>query len=107
MLDPEPAVVQGLIDPFPLQGQLRATGLLRRHQDRHLRQRECEEAQILQESAPAREGIRGRVGHALVMDMATIGVAQKEEHEQGIDQQDIFYRVGLFLAAINLLYLLF
>ena len=41
------------------------------------------------------------------MDMATIGVAQKEEHEQGIDQQDIFYRVGLFLAAINLLYLLF
>ena len=36
------------------------------------------------------------------MDTAAIGVAQKEDDEQGIDQQDIFDRVVLFLAAITL-----
>src|SRR5712691_931998 len=36
------------------------------------------------------------------MDTATIGVAQKEDREEGIDQQDIFYRVVFFLAAITL-----
>src|SRR2546422_11473627 len=36
------------------------------------------------------------------MDTATIGVAQQEDREEGIDQQDIFYRVVFFLAAITL-----
>ena len=36
------------------------------------------------------------------MDMATIGVAQKEDRQEGIDQQDIFDRVVFFLAAITL-----
>ena len=39
------------------------------------------------------------------MDAATVGVAQKEDDEQRIDQEDIFDRVVLFLPAINLLYL--
>jgi hypothetical protein len=30
-----------------------------------------------------------------------MGVAQKEDHEEGIDQQDIFYGVVFFLAAIT------
>ena len=36
------------------------------------------------------------------MDAAAIGVAEKEDDEQGIDQQDVFYRVVFFLAAITL-----
>jgi hypothetical protein len=36
------------------------------------------------------------------MDTATIGVAQKEDDEERIDEQDIFDRVVLFLAAITL-----
>jgi hypothetical protein len=36
------------------------------------------------------------------MDTAAIGVTQKEDQEEGIDQQNIFYRVVLFLAAITL-----
>jgi hypothetical protein len=36
------------------------------------------------------------------MDTAAIGVAEEEDEEQGIDQQDIFYRVVFFLAAITL-----
>ena len=35
------------------------------------------------------------------MDMAAVGVAQKEDAEGGIDEQDIFDRVILFLAAIT------
>src|SRR5215217_3241363 len=35
------------------------------------------------------------------MRAAAIGVAQEEDDEQGIDQQDIFYRVVFFLAAIT------
>jgi hypothetical protein len=36
------------------------------------------------------------------MHPAAIGVAQKEDREQGIDQQDIFDRVVSFLATITL-----
>jgi hypothetical protein len=35
------------------------------------------------------------------MDTAAIGVAQKEDREEGVDQQDIFDGVILFLAAIT------
>src|ERR1700675_1173831 len=35
------------------------------------------------------------------MDAAAVGVAQKEDREEGIDQQDIFDRMVLFLAAIT------
>src|SRR6266487_5931273 len=35
------------------------------------------------------------------MDATAVGVAQKEDEEQGIHEQDIFDRVILFLAAIT------
>jgi len=35
------------------------------------------------------------------MDAAAVGIAQKEDREQSIDEQDIFYGVVLFLAAIT------
>jgi hypothetical protein len=35
------------------------------------------------------------------MDTAAVGVAQKEDDEQGIDQQDIFDDVVFFLAALT------
>src|SRR5215471_3148462 len=35
------------------------------------------------------------------MDTAAIGITQKEDHEQRIDEQDIFDGVVLFLAAIT------
>jgi len=36
------------------------------------------------------------------MDAAAVGVAEEEDREEGIDEQDIFDRVVLFLAAITL-----
>src|SRR4029450_7147458 len=35
------------------------------------------------------------------MDTAAIGVTEKEDDEQGIDEQDIFHGVVFFLAAIT------
>jgi len=37
------------------------------------------------------------------MDPAAVGVAQKEDRERGIDEQDIFDGVVFFLPAITLL----
>src|SRR2546426_9311265 len=36
------------------------------------------------------------------MDAAAVGVTEKEDEEQDIDQKHIFYRMVLFLAAITL-----
>jgi hypothetical protein len=47
MLDPEPTLVQGLVRQLLLQRQLRAAGLLRRHEDLYLGERERQEAEIL------------------------------------------------------------
>jgi hypothetical protein len=35
------------------------------------------------------------------MDATAVGVAEKEDEKQGIDEQDIFHRVVFFLAAIT------
>ena len=102
MLDPQPTLVERLIGQLLLQRELLATGLLRRHEDRYLRERERQEPQILQEPAPRRQGIRRRVRNGLIMGTAAIGVTEKEDDEQGIDEQDIFDGVVFFLAAITL-----
>src|SRR6266436_7134025 len=54
MLDPEPAVVQGLVSQLLLPRQFLAAWFLRRHEDLHLREREGQETQILQQLTPGR-----------------------------------------------------
>src|SRR5712692_6809197 len=102
MLDASPAMVQGLVGEFLLQRQFLAAWFLGRHEDRDLGQRECQEAQILQEPAPGGQGIRHRVSDGLIMDATTISVAEEEDGEQGIHSQDIFDGVVFFLPAITL-----
>src|SRR5712691_10695724 len=101
MLDPRSTLVQGLVRPLLLQRELLATGLLRRHEDLHVGQRERQEPKILQEPAPRGQRIRRRVGNGLIMSATTIGVTEKEDEEQRIHEQDIFDRVVLFLPAIT------
>jgi hypothetical protein len=85
MLDPEPPLVQRLVGQVLRQGQLRTTGLLRRHEDRHLREREGQEAQILQQPTASRERVGRSLRNAQIMGTAAVGVAQEEDDEQGID----------------------
>src|SRR5205807_2925562 len=75
MLDPPP-LVERLVGPLVLQGQLRTAGLLRRPEDRHLRERERQEAQSLHQPPPSREGGGGGRSDAPRMDTAAVGVAQ-------------------------------
>ena len=101
MLDPQPTVVQGLVGPLLLQGEILAAGFLGRHADLHLGQRTRQEVQILQEPVPRRQRRRRRVGNGRIMSAAAIGVTEKEEEEQRIDEQDMFDRVVAFLAALT------
>jgi hypothetical protein len=76
-------------------------GFLGRHEDLHLRERERQEAQVLQEPASRRQGIRRGIHNGLLMGAAAIGVAQEEDEKQSVDQQDIFHRGLFFLAALT------
>src|SRR3989449_3616306 len=101
MLNPQSAVVERLVGQLLLQSQLLTAWLLRRHEDLHLRERERQEAQILQQPTPSREWVGGGLSDAQIMDTAAVGVAQKEDDEERIDEQDIFDGVVLFLAALT------
>jgi hypothetical protein len=101
MLDAQPTLVQLLVRHVLLPRELLAAGLLGRHEDRHLGQREGQEAQILQQPTPSREWVGGGLSDAQIMDTAAVGVTEKKDDEQGIDQQDIFDGVVLFLPAIT------
>jgi hypothetical protein len=85
VLDPQPPLVECLVDQLLLQGQLLTAGLLRRHQDLHLWERERQEAQILQQPTPGRQWVRSGLSDAQIMDTATVGIAQKEDGEQNIN----------------------
>ena len=91
MLDPQPALGERLIRHVLLPRQLLAAWLLGWHEALDLGQCKRQEAQILQQPTPRGQGIRRRVSNALVMAAAAEGVAEEEDDEQGIDQQDIFY----------------
>src|SRR5713101_9378187 len=101
MLDPQPAVGECLIRHVLLSRQLLAAWFLGRHEDLDLGERKRQETQILQEPATRGQGRGCGLGHRLIMDAAAVGVAQKEDREEGIDEQDIFDRVILFLAALT------
>src|SRR5712691_11105197 len=103
MLNAQSAIVQGLVGQLLFQGEFLAAWLLRRHQDRHLREREGQEAQILQQPTPGRERVGDGLRDTQIMDTAAVRVAQKEDDEHGIDEQDIFDGVISFLPAITLL----
>src|SRR5262249_48504493 len=101
MLDPESPLVEHLVGQVLFQGELRTAGLLRRHEDLHLRERERQEAQILQQPTPSRERVGSDLRDAQIMHTATVGVTEKEDREEGIHEQDVFDGVVLFLAAIT------
>jgi hypothetical protein len=90
----------------PIRGLLRvcelpSSRLPGRHDDLHPVERERQEAKILEQPAPSRQGVRGGIGNAFIVGTAGIGLTQKENREHSIDQQHVFDRVVLFLAAIT------
>jgi hypothetical protein len=77
-----------------------ATGLAGRHEDLDLVERECQEAQILEQATARGSGIGGSLSHSLVVGTPRISLTQEEDGEHGVDQQHVFDGVALFLAAL-------
>src|SRR5215475_302536 len=71
------------------------------HDELDLVERKRQEPQILEQLAARRQGVRGGLGHALIVGTARRGLAQKEHGQCRVDQQHIFDRVARFLAAIT------
>ena len=89
----------------PIRGFLRAREgpapwLPRRHDHLHLVERARQEAEILEQPTARGQGVRGGIGNPLIVGTARVGLTQQEDHERGIDQEHVFDRVVLFLAAI-------
>ncbi len=78
-----------------------APRLPRRHDDVDPLERIGQEAEILEQSAACRQGVWGDIGNPLIVGAAGIGLTQEEDRQCRIDQQDVFDRVALFLAAIT------
>ena len=78
-----------------------ASRLPGRHDDLDLLEGERQEAEILEQPTARRQGVRRGIGNPLIVGTARIGLTQKEDCERGVDQQDVFDRVVLFLAAIT------
>jgi hypothetical protein len=78
-----------------------ASRLPGRHDDLDLIEGERQEAQILEQPTARGQGIRGRISNSLIVGTAHVGLTQKKDRERGVDQQYVFYRVALFLAAIT------
>ena len=89
------------IGGFLAAGEGSASWLAGRHDDLHLVQRECLEAQILEQPTARGSRIGGGIRHALIMDTTRGGLTQEGNRQHGIDQQYIFDRVALFLPAIT------
>ena len=101
MLDADPSPSDLPIPGFLRSRQLLSAGLLRRLDDVHPVQRERLKAQVLQQLTPYRQGIRRRVGDALVMHTARMRLTEEQNAQGPIDQEEVFQHVALFLAAIT------
>ena len=78
-----------------------APGLLGRHNDLDVVERERQEAQILEQPTPRGQRIRRGIRNPLIMGAAGIGLAQEENRERRVDEQHVFHGVVSFLAAIT------
>jgi hypothetical protein len=75
-LDAATALGEDRVGPLLLPGALVATGLLRRHDNLPLGERQRQKAQVLQQLAARWPGRRRGLGNALVMRAAAVGGAQ-------------------------------
>lgn len=100
MLNAHPSAGQCLIGRLLFRCERAPTRLFGRLPHLHPIQREGQKAQILEQLAVGGQGIRGIVGNPFVMHLAFKGGTQKQDRQGGIDQQEVFQGVPLFLAAL-------
>ena len=75
--------------------------LLCRLEDLHALQGAPLQAEVLEQLAPRWKRIRGRVGQTLVVDTAWSGRTQEHDAQRGLDEEQVFQPMPLFLAALT------
>ena len=100
MLNPHPSPCEALIKGFLFVRQRPTARFLERRNTFNPVEHKGQKAKILQEDASCWQGIGCSIGNALVMHASCIGVAQKQNRDQGVDQQHVFHAMAFFLAAI-------
>jgi hypothetical protein len=100
VLDADPAARNPAIGPFLRTREGAAAWFLGGHDDLDVVEGERQEAEILEPPAARGQGVRRGIHNPLVMGAARVSIAQEEAREHGVDQQHVFHRVALFLAAI-------
>jgi len=101
VLDAHAATRDAPIRRFLRACELPSSRLAGRHDDFDLIEGKGQEAQILEQPATRWQGIRGPICNPLIVGAAGIGLTEKENRECRVDQQHVFDRVVLFLAAIT------
>ena len=101
MFDTHPASRELPVDRFLCGGQFFSTRLLRRLEDLHACQREPLKSEVLQQLTPRWQRIRRHIGQAFIVHTARGGFTQEHNAHRGIDQQEVFQHMALFLAAIT------
>ncbi len=99
VFDPNPPASKGLVCRFLLDGQFTAARLLEGLKHLDPVEREGQKAKILEQLAPFRQLIIGKVSDVLVGFTALLGAAQIQNHQRSIYEQEVFDRVEAFLAA--------
>jgi hypothetical protein len=100
VLDAHSTLGDQAIGGFLLDRELFASRLLGGHEGGHSIEGESLEAQILQELTARRQRIGRAIGNFLIMPLSLNRLAQKENFQGLVDQQHVFHRVFLFLAAV-------
>jgi hypothetical protein len=101
MFDAHATARDALIRGFLRPREGAAPGLPGWHDDRDLVERERQEAQILEQPAARGQRVGRRIGNSLIVGTAGVRLTQKENRERHVDEQHVFHRVVLFLAAIT------
>jgi hypothetical protein len=77
-----------------------APRFLGRHDHLDVRPRTRQEPKILEQAAARGQGVKRSIRQSLIVDAAGIGLTEQENGQPSGNEQDVFYRVALFLAAL-------
>lgn len=100
VLNPYPTACHGLVVGFLFCGEILATWLPCWHMYLDIGQRQGQKAQVLQERTCGWERIGCGISQALVVTFAWCRWTQEQNHQHGIDQEQVFHGMPLFLAAL-------
>jgi hypothetical protein len=100
MLDPHPTLGNQAISSLLLSCELTSTRFLGGGDGFYSLKSEGLEAQVLQKMASLWQRVRSGIGNSFIMPLSFNRITEEDDGEALIDQEHVFHRVPLFLAAV-------